>query len=519
MFDVCIIGGGAAGLMLARSLPDCYSIAVLTKQDAGTGNTVYAQGGIAASLSFDDRPESHAADTLLAAAEHADAERVEILVREGSDMMKRLIAEGLPFDADQHGSPVLGMEGAHSIRRILHAGGDQTGNRLMHFLIEETAGKATRFAYHQALELIVEDGRCTGVLVSDGDGERGEIRARHVVLATGGIGQLYKETSNSPVATGDGLSLAYHAGAVLEDLEFVQFHPTVLTINGESRGLISEAVRGEGAFLIDANGTRIMDGLHPLMELAPRDVVARAIEWHWQQKGPVFLDARQLDGFAQRFPSIHANCLRNGLDPAIDLLPVRPGAHFHMGGVQTDSVGATSVPGLFAIGEVASTGVHGANRLASNSLLEGLVFGKRLAEFICKSAVPETDLSVNLEKLHPHKMDSTFNPINETDMKDRMTRLAGILRHPEELKNFIQAHPVPTVMLRDYPTKVISQIHRATASSLIATAALLRTESRGGHYRIDCPEPNDEWTGKVIELSKGGASIRERQITLKETVL
>lgn len=190
-----------------------------------------------------------------------------------------------------------------------------------------------------------------------------------------------------------------------------------------------------------------------------------------------------------------------------------------MGGVQTDSVGATSVPGLFAIGEVASTGVHGANRLASNSLLEGLVFGKRLAEFICKSAVPETDLSVNLEKLHPHKMDSTFNPINETDMKDRMTRLAGILRHPEELKNFIQAHPVPTVMLRDYPTKVISQIHRATASSLIATAALLRTESRGGHYRIDCPEPNDEWTGKVIELSKGGASIRERQITLKETVL
>ncbi|MBT2583470.1 L-aspartate oxidase [Planococcus sp. ISL-109] len=518
MFDVCIIGGGVAGLMLARSLPDSYSIAVVTKQDAGKGNTAIAQGGIAASISAGDRPESHAIDTMLASADHADAERVEILVQEGSKIIERLLTQGLPFDAQEDGLPALGMEGAHSKRRILHAGGDQTGKMLMRFLIEETKHKVTRFAFHRAQELIMEDGRCTGVHVSDRSGKRSVIRAHHVVLATGGIGQLYRETSNSSVATGDGLSLAYHAGAILEDLEFVQFHPTVLTLNGQSCGLVSEAVRGEGAFLVDGNGRRIMDGIHPLMELAPRDVVARTIEWHWQKNGPAFLDARHLSGFAERFPSIYGNCRNYGVDPADDLMPVRPGAHFHMGGVKTDSYGETSVPGLYAVGEVASTGVHGANRLASNSLLEGIVFGKRLAERI--SAVmeqPEPDVGTTQNQ--QDKSTSQFEAVNEIELKEQMTRMAGILRNPEELQRFLDVHPLKPVTLRNYPDHIISQIHRSTASSLIATAAMLREESRGGHYRTDSPEPKQQWTGKVIELSKSGAAIHERKIKSKETVL
>ncbi|KYG58381.1 L-aspartate oxidase [Planococcus maritimus] len=516
MYDVCIIGGGVAGLMLARSLPDSYSIALLTKQHAYAGNTALAQGGIAASISVDDCAQSHAIDTMLASAHHADAERVDILVREGADIVAELLAEGLPYDADRNGQPSLGMEGAHSTRRILHAGGDQTGSMLMQFLLEDSAENITRLPGHQALELIVSQGRCIGVLVSQPTGDRTIIRARHIVLATGGIGQLYCQTSNSSVATGDGLSLAYHAGAVLEDLEFVQFHPTVLTIGGKSCGLISEAVRGEGALLVDRNGKRIMAGIHPLMELAPRDVVARAIEWHWQQHGPVYLDARKVAEFAQHFPSIQANCMRHGIDPRYELIPVRPGAHFHMGGVKTDSYGATTVAGLFAIGEVASTGVHGANRLASNSLLEGLVFGRRLAERIKELHHQKMPLDVPVNFGASQRPD--FEALDESELKKEMTHIAGILRHPEQLARFLKAHPLRSFPLRDYPDELIAEIHRSTASSLIATAALLREESRGGHYRIDIPEMKEQWTGKVIELSKQGTSLSERKIYLKETV-
>lgn len=501
--------------MLAHSLPDHYSIAVVTKEHPGTGNTSLAQGGIAASLNFDDRPESHATDTLLASADHADAGRVEILVNEGSRLIKNLLAHGLPFDGDELGLPALGMEGAHSHRRIVHAGGDQTGKMLMHYLMEETSGKITRFAFHQALELRMESGRCTGVLVSDRSGKRSVVKARHVVLATGGIGQLYSETSNSSVATGDGLSLAYHAGAVLEDLEFVQFHPTVLTLEGKSCGLISEAVRGEGAVLVAGNGKRVMDGIHPLKELAPRDIVARAIERHWQTEGEVFLDARHLVGFQQRFPSIYDNCRNHGINPTKELLPVRPGAHFHMGGVRTDSSGQTSIPGLYAVGEAASTGVHGANRLASNSLLEGLVFARRLAERIKRE--PQSSEKIRSAQVN-HTPCTYFQGIDENQLKRNMTETAGILREPYALQKFLEIHPLKTYALKEYKDEFIAQIHRQTASSLIATAALLREESRGGHYRIDVPEPKDEWTGKVIGISNSGIQLTTRQTKIKETI-
>lgn len=295
MVDVCIIGGGAAGLMLAHSLPPSLSVTVLTKENPFSSNTALAQGGIAASIGPADYSASHAADTLSASANHANAERVVMMVQEGQRLIAKLMSQGLPFDADTAGLPLLGQEAAHSTRRILHAGGDQTGKMLLQHLLAQTENRVERVPYSSVLELLMNDGECGGVCIEDAFEKRSVIQAHHTVLATGGIGQLYSQTSNSTVATGDGLSLAFHAGSVLEDLEFVQFHPTVFTLNGQSCGLISEAVRGEGAWLVDSAGQRIMTDLHPLMELAPRDIVARATERHWQQNGPVFLDARHIE--------------------------------------------------------------------------------------------------------------------------------------------------------------------------------------------------------------------------------
>lgn len=511
MVDICIIGGGAAGLMLAHSLPSSLSVTVLTKENPFSSNTALAQGGIAASIGAGDYPASHADDTLSAAANHADADRVEILVKEGQILIENLLSQGLPFDADTDGLPMLGQEAAHSARRILHAGGDQTGKMLLQHLLVQTENRVTRVPYSSVLELLMNDGECAGVCVEDAFGKRSVIQAQHTVLATGGIGQLYSQTSNSTVATGDGLSLAFHAGAVLEDLEFVQFHPTVFTLNGQSCGLISEAVRGEGAWLVDSAGQRIMADVHPLMELAPRDIVARATEWHWQQKGPVFLDARHLKGFKTKFPSIYKNCRNHHIDPENQPIPVRPGAHFHMGGVQTNEWGETNISRLYAIGEVASTGVHGANRLASNSLLEGLVFAKRLAEkiqtygFSHKGAV--------FQSTEPTKKFSL-----PSDLQMRMTEQVGILREVDKLKNFTADFPLLRFELQQYPAQHIKAIHRYTASSLIAKAALFRNESRGAHYRDDAPKPSEDWTGKTVQLSTSGIAMGERQLQQKETI-
>ena len=512
MFDICIIGGGVAGLMLAHSLPSSMSIAILTKEDPFTSNTALAQGGIAASLAPYDSPSTHAVDTILATANHAHPEPVDILVQEGKVLLEKLMSQGLPFDTLLSGAPDLGQEAAHTQRRILHAGGDQTGKMLMQYLLKQTQEKVTRLPFHTVLQLKLHDGRCTGVIVSDKHGRRRTINAQQIVLATGGIGQLYSQTSNSAVATGDGLSLAYHAGAVLEDLEFVQFHPTIFTLNGNSCGLISEAVRGEGALLVNQDGKRVMKDVHPLLELAPRDIVARVIEWHWQKNDPVFLDARHIFRFDHKFPSIFANCISHGVNPLHDLLPVRPGAHFHMGGVQTNDVGETSVAQLYAIGEVASTGVHGANRLASNSLLEGLVFAHRLAKRIEENVIrASTKHSLQVDSL-------LLNQSIFTDMPLWMTEQVGIIRTGTGLQGFVNDYPLLPLNLANYTNQEISYIHRYTASSLIATSALLRTESRGGHYRHDYPSATDEWTGKVIEQSIHGVSISTRKIERKETV-
>ena len=520
MFDVCIIGGGAAGLMLAHSLPPHFKIAVLTKDAPATANSTLAQGGIAASLDPADSPQAHAQDTLRATAGHSAPERVDILTREGETAMRQLMAEGLPYDKDYAGGPQLGMEGAHSIRRILHSGGDQTGKMLMSYLMKKTENRIQSFPHHQVLELLVDNGQCYGVTASDKAGHRKIFNARHTVLATGGIGALYSHTSNSPVAEGDGLSLAYRAGAILEDLEFVQFHPTILTLGGKSKGLISEAVRGEGAILVNKDGHSIMEGIHPLRELAPRDIVARSIEWHWQEQGPVFLDARHITDFAAKFPSILKNCLKNGLNPLTELLPVRPGAHFHMGGVKTDDTGATNIEGLYAIGEIASTGVHGANRLASNSLLEAIVFAKRLANALSQSSntegnpLPDVDSSSHVAANPPAP-----KPPYLEGMRLNMTRSVGILREKTQLKEFIHDYPLQRVdNLLSLSNHEISSFHRSNACTLLATAAYLRDESRGAHFRTDHPSLSADWQGKVIELSMNRISVNDRKIHSKETV-
>ncbi|MCM3611068.1 L-aspartate oxidase [Planococcus sp. MERTA32b] len=517
MFDVCIIGGGAAGLMLAHSLPPSYKIAVLTKSAPDDANSTLAQGGIAASLDTTDSPEAHASDTLLATAGHACSERVGMLTREGQIAIRKLMAEGLPYDQDESGQPILGMEGAHSIRRILHSGGDQTGKILMNYLMKKTEKKIHLLTNHQALELIAENGKCFGAVASDGNGRRKEIFARHTVLATGGIGALYSHTSNSSVAEGEGLSLAYRAGAVLEDLEFVQFHPTILTIDGKSSGLISEAVRGEGALLVNKDGCSIMQDVHPLKELAPRDIVARAIEWHWQEQGPVFLDARHIREFRSKFPAIWKNCRAHGMDPAKDLLPVRPGAHFHMGGVKTDDKGSTNIVGLYAIGEVASSGVHGANRLASNSLLEAIVFAQRLADHLVgQNTVSAGSLEIHRRTpAHPAPFDFRDMEL----MRSRMTSSVGILRNKEQLSGFITEFPLLQVEdLLQLSNENIRNYHQTTVCSLLATAAYLRAESRGAHFRSDIPAQKEEWQGKVIALSAAGTAITDRKIHSKETV-
>jgi L-aspartate oxidase len=380
--DLLVLGSGVAGLSAALRAAESHGmrVGVLTKADLHQSTTRWAQGGVAAVLGGDpDSTDLHLADTLAAGDGLCDVDAVRVLVDEGPGRVNELIALGAAFDVDAEGRYLLAREGGHSHARILHAGGAATGLEIERALVE--AARATAAAVFErwfALDLVVEAGRCRGVVALDPDGTRTEVRARHVLLATGGFGQLYSVTTNPPEATGDGLAMALRAGVAAADVEFVQFHPTALHHPAMPRPLLSEALRGHGALLRDARGERFVD------ELLPRDKVSRAITARMLEHGSehVWLDATDLDHFAERFPTIAAALAEVGLDPSRDWLPVAPAAHYACGGVLADLDGATTLPGLWVAGEVAANGVHGANRLASNSLLDGMVFGPRVVEAV-----------------------------------------------------------------------------------------------------------------------------------------
>ena len=473
-----IVGAGVAGLTVALALPKSY---VLSAKEVGS--TWWAQGGIAVALGEDDTPEAHAEDTMSVAGGLAVREAVDALTSGGPKAVERLMAVGAEFDRDPDGDLLLGREGGHHARRVIHSDGDATGAEVMRALLAAVAdSSAVEMIEGRVVDLARSGERVVGVVVADGK-KRVVYTAPAVVLATGGAGRMFARTTNPPGVTGEGIMMAARAGARLADLEFVQFHPTALNAGKDPMPLLTEALRGEGATLVDPHGRRFMDREHPMAELAPRDIVARAIFWQYDKGSAAYLDARNITNFHERFPTVTAHALSVDLDPVEELLPVSPAAHYYMGGIDADTKGRTSIDGLWAVGECASTGVHGANRLASNSLLEGLVFGGRVAEDVDHHAVPvEGPVGVPHDALD---LPLVAGPALE-DLRQLMWDRVGLVRTGSGLWEARNAIFDMVPILR----RTISGRSAADLGLNIVMAALRRSESRGGHYRADYPEPD-----------------------------
>ena len=491
--DFIVVGSGIAGLRAAVALAGKGRVAVLTKDRVTESNTEYAQGGIAVVLSDDDRIGLHVQDTLDAGAGLCDEDAVTILVEEGPRYITELIDHGAEFDRED-GQLAFTREAAHSRPRILHARGDATGREIVRALVAWSKKFANiEYLPHACTQsLIVKDGRCVGVTYVEPVNYR--IRAlygRATVLATGGAGQLYLHTTNPDVATGDGQAMAYRAGATISDMEFIQFHPTALMLDNAPRFLLSEAMRGEGGLLINSGGERFMPRYDERAELAPRDIVSRSIHFEIErtQARHVWLDMRHLDHdyVRGRFPKIYNTCLLYNIDIARDPIPVSPAAHYTMGGVRTDTFGRASLTGLYAAGEVACTGVHGANRLASNSLLEGLVFGARAGEMAAREAPDSVQEADPTDWDYGGEADWRIDDGTQSEVKRIMWDRVGIVRSEESLKDALAS--LEEIAARPLNTRSWNFV---TLARLVARAALARRESRGAHYRSDFPERDDE---------------------------
>ena len=488
--DVVIIGGGLAGIFCALSLAP-RPVTVLTAAPlGGGGSSWWAQGGMAAAVGAGDTPEKHLADTIAAGAGTVDAKIARLMTREAHARIQDLLAYGVPFDRDARGDLAVGREAAHSERRIVHVKGDSAGKEIMAALVERAlATPSIRILPGWVGETLTRDGRSIrGVVARPSEGTAlttVEFPAHAVVLASGGIGHLYRVTTNPPQANGHGLAMAARAGAILADTEFVQFHPTAIDIGRDPAPLATEALRGEGSILVNRDGRRFMPGYHADAELAPRDIVARAIHAELAAGRGAFLDAREAVGaaFSKKFPTVWETCTSAGIDPTRDVIPVAPAQHYHMGGVLTDANGRTSIDGLWACGEVASTGVHGANRLASNSLLEAVVFAARIAQDI-QGLMPSPKVARWSVGRGEEEAELPGAPdVDTVDIVRRtMAEHVGVIRTGEGLARALSIFDALAAKTRD-----VSTLNTLTAARLVAAAAWARRESRGGHYRSDCP--------------------------------
>jgi L-aspartate oxidase len=538
--DVVVVGSGVAGLMVALTAATVGRVLVITKAKLDAGSTSWAQGGIAAAIDLADTPQQHLDDTLVAGAGLCSERAVRVLVEEGPQQLARLISFGANLDLDDAGNLALTREGGHGRARIVHAA-DATGAEVQRSLQAAVAAnpRIEVMEHTFALDLVSvgtveqKNRQVVGVRVASAADQAanttGIVRARAIVIASGGLGQLYASTTNPPVATGDGMAMAMRAGAAVADVEFIQFHPTVMWNGPGATGqqlLVSEAVRGEGAFLIDAAGKRVMVGRHPLADLAPRDVVAKNMSIVMAEQGVdfLYLDARHLgeEKLLHHFPNIVAGCRARGIDPLHEPIPVAPGEHFACGGVWTDRNGRTSITGLFAVGETACTGVHGANRLASNSLLEGLVFGQRVGAQLVLGLPARVTSEDTLE--NSPGSTTTSSGIGAVAAHQRvviaaaMSKDAAVRRKAMGLANVAELIANAERVGDQIPTQADWEATNvALLSATLVAGASMRTESRGGHWRTDFPETSDRWIKRIVTTMLPDGTLAHREADLEDT--